>query len=171
MKVRAIAIATTVTVLISVVLVGRIAWVKALNTGMEALENDDTAGAQKNLIPLARLGSPSAQRLLGEAYATGLPGFPKDQLQAVYWFRRCGPSCGLKPPNVIEKTRDPAASMERMIGESYLAGAGGARRDPVEAEKWLRLAANGGSAEAVVLIKSQGWVYNRSNPASSRPQQ
>ena len=119
-----------------------------MEAGVRAYKQENGVTALSKLKPLAYLGDKSAQMILGSIYAYGLNGIQKNDAEAIYWFRRCGPL----RPLANEVTVDPAAPHELGVAKAYLTGNQGVKTDLVEAEKWLRLAANGGSKEATAIL-------------------
>ena len=118
-----------------------------MNLGVVALKLGNGEEALSRLGPLARLGDGTAQFQLGCMYALGWgePGVPRNDKEAIYWFERAG--------FYKEKGVDPAAPAELGVAESYAKGTDGVKADPVESAKWLRLAAAGGSKEAVAMLR------------------
>lgn len=126
---------------------------RELDTAAVALQNDNGTVALKRLKPLAYLGNKSAQCILGSLYAFGDAGVSKNDIQAIYWFRRCG-SMGLP----VERTSDPAATSELVVAKDYLYGEAGVHVDRTEGIKWLKRAVAGGSKEAAVLLNKVGGI-------------
>lgn len=60
-----------------------------LHDAERALLNKDYATAYKLLLPLARIGFPSARNNLGTLYERGL-GVKRDYAQAHYWYKQAG---------------------------------------------------------------------------------
>jgi len=79
------------------------------------------------------------------ALGWGEPGVLRNDKEAIYWFERAG--------FYKEKGVDPGAPAELGVAESYAKGTDGVKADPVESAKWLRLAAAGGSKEAVAILR------------------
>ncbi len=130
-----------------------------LKSAKRAYEQKDFAGAVKELTPLAEQGNADAQLLLGEMYMKG-QGVLKDPGQAMKWFRASGEQSNanaqfflgamylLPGKDIIEGMKWLRLSAEQgqqdaqlLLGKTYLQGAKGVPRDPVQAEMWLRLAA------------------------------
>ena len=122
-----------------------------MDAGGRAIKEGNGVVALEKLKPLAYFGDKTAQLLMGEIYALGLGGVTKNDTEAIYWFRRCGPIVA----SADEKDADPAASHELSVAKAYASGNQGVKADPVESAKWLRLAAEGGSKEAAMIAKSQ----------------
>ena len=121
----------------------------------------DTAGALTWYRRSAEQGFAAAQSALGTAYAYGEP-VEKDYAEAARWCRLAaeqGDSDGqfclaLLYANGAGVEQDDAESVKWLrlagdqgegmaqarLGDLYAAGEGGVRRDPVEADKWYRLA-------------------------------
>ena len=118
-----------------------------MNLGVLALKDRNGEEALRRLEPLARVGDGTAQFQLGCMYALGWgePGVPKSEKNAIYWFERAG----FQAENGV----DPAAPAEMEVAESYARGTDGAKADPVESAKWLRLAVAGGSKEAAAILR------------------
>lgn len=109
-----------------------------------ALKEGNGKGAIEYLQPLAKLGDTEAQSLLGDIYAYGWAGVPKDADLASAWFRKCGACDGV----VLSGESDPAAPHQLIVAKSYFEGADGVEPDPLQGTQWLRRAARGGSKEA-----------------------
>lgn len=82
-----------------------------------------------DLRVLAERGSSVAQRTLGERFATGTKGAPKDMGQAIFWWK------------MAADNGDPMAQFN--LGMACLHGAG-APQDRVRAHMWFSLAAASG---------------------------
>jgi uncharacterized protein len=119
-----------------------------MGAGGRAYEEGNGVTALKKLKPLAYLGYGPAQGLVGYIYAYGLTDVPKNDAEAIYWFRRCGPI----GPFIAEDGVDPAALHELSVAKAYMSGGEGVKADPAEGQKWLQLAAEGGSKEAAALL-------------------
>ena len=119
-----------------------------MEAGVWAYKEENGITALEKLKPLAYLGDKTAQMIVGSIYAYGLNGVPKNEANAIYWFRRCGPI----GPLVVEDGVDPAAPHELSVAKAYANGSGGVKVDPRESEKWLQLAAKGGSKEAAAML-------------------
>lgn len=121
--------------------------------GLEAYKTENGLTAIEKLKPLAYLGEKTAQIIIGSIYAYGLNGIPKNDAEAIYWFRRCG-SIG---PFAVEAGDDPAAPHELDVAKAYMNGNYGVKVDLIESRKWLHLAAQGGSKEAATIL---AWQQN-----------
>jgi TPR repeat protein len=119
-----------------------------MDEGIRALKSDNGYSALARFKPLAALGDRTAQTLVGSIYAFGWGGVSKNDTEAIYWFRRCGPV----GPTERDGAVDRAAQAELVVGKSYATGEQGVKVDPVESAKWLKLAAKGGSKEASALL-------------------
>ena len=119
-----------------------------MDRGVRALKEENGAVALERLKPLALLGDKTAQMLVGSIYAYGSGGIPKSDVDAIYWFHRLG-SFG---PVVVEEGVDSAAPYELAVAKAYAHGTDGVKADPAESLKWLKLAAKGGSKEAVDML-------------------
>jgi hypothetical protein len=116
-------------------------------TNARALMKVNGVEALKKFKLLAYLGDTPAQSIVGRIYADGLGGAPKDDDEAIYWFRR---AAAHSPPDKGMLYR--LSHDELIVAEDYLYGAEGVKADPVEAKKWLQLAAKDGSKEAAALL-------------------
>lgn len=107
-----------------------------------AFENHEYTKALRYLQPLATLGHPKAQHLLGFMYAEGL-GVPRDEDAAARWFAQAAEQ-GLQEAQVE-------------LG-ALCTLAKGVPKDQAEAVRWFRLAAENGVKEAQVAL---GFKYAR----------
>ncbi|MCW5263375.1 DUF2778 domain-containing protein [Verminephrobacter eiseniae] len=121
-----------------------------LMVGISAEKEEKRIAALENLKPLAYLGVKVAQLLVGWMYVEGKYGVPKNDANAIYWFRRCG-----SWPFDDEDGVDPAASRELSVARAYAEGSPGLAADPAESEKWLQLAAKGGNKEAIAMLAAR----------------
>lgn len=119
-----------------------------MSEGVRALKNENGVSALKRLKPLAQLGDKTAQMLIGSIYAYGWGGVSKNDDNAIYWFRRCGPFGN----QVVEKGGDPAAPHALSVAKAYANGENGLKADHAESVKWLKFAAKGGSKEASKML-------------------
>jgi TPR repeat protein len=112
-----------------------------------ALKSDDGVEALKQLKPLAYLGDKYAQYTVGRIYAYGCGSIPKNDKDAIYWFRRAG-------LHVAEEGVDPAAPHALSVAKAYAVGGCGwkVETDHAESLKWLKFAAEGGSKEAAAIL-------------------
>lgn len=118
-----------------------------MEAGVRAYKEENGALALKKLKPLASLGDKSAQMILGYLFAYGLNGVPQNDDNAIYWFSRCG-SVG----SASDDGQAPAAQHELAVAKAYMNGSEGVKVDLVKSEKWLQLAAKGGSKEAAAML-------------------
>ncbi|WP_265685716.1 SEL1-like repeat protein [Verminephrobacter eiseniae] len=125
-----------------------------LMVGISAEKSEKRIAALENLKPLAYLGIKTAQLLVGWMYVEGKYGVPKNDANAIYWFRRCGPW----PFN--EDGVDLAALRELNVARAYAEGRLGLAADPAESEKWLQLAAKGGNEEAIAMLAARSGKGN-----------
>ncbi|OFW67609.1 MAG: hypothetical protein A2Y74_07725 [Actinobacteria bacterium RBG_13_63_9] len=95
------------------------------------------------LRSLAILGDGNAQYLIGQMYAVGW-GRPKNDEAAMEWFR--------KAARWPWQESERAASAAFYVGKDYEEGIGAVPRDPMEAVKWYRIAAEGGHRQAAELL-------------------
>ncbi|MCW5263374.1 sel1 repeat family protein [Verminephrobacter eiseniae] len=126
-----------------------------LMVGISAEKEEKRIAALENLKPLAYLGVKVAQLLVGWMYVEGKYGVPKNDANAIYWFRRCG-----SWPFDDEDGVDPAASRELSVARAYAEGSPGLAADPAESEKWLQLAAKGGNKEAIAMLAARSGKGN-----------
>lgn len=112
------------------------------NEAAAALMDSNYTRAQERLKTLGNLGDSRAQALLGDFYAFGW-GVPKDDQQAIAWYRRAGPDG--------ESARDPAAPAMYYVGLKYWKGEG-VPRSEAEARKWFERSAKGGYAKAAEAL-------------------
>jgi uncharacterized protein len=115
-----------------------------LELGMRALNDENGVEAVKHFQILANLGDKKAQYFLGDIYAHGWGGIQKNDSEAIRWFRHAAMW-------VADET-DPAAPAELEVSKSYANGQNTEKVDKAESIKWLKLAAEGGSKEAAVLL-------------------
>lgn len=80
----------------------------------------------EDLLALAEEGNPMAQRIVGERYAMGLEGVPKDMEKGVFWLKKAAES------------GDAMAQFD--IGMIYKLGDGGIAKDFVRAHSWFSVA-------------------------------
>jgi TPR repeat protein len=73
----------------------------------------------------------------------GLGGLPKDEAQAVEWFRKAA-----------DAGSEPAMNS---LGEMYENGRGGLPKDEVQAVSWYRKAADAGIEDAKAALKRLGY--------------
>jgi len=130
-----------------------------IETAKRAYEQKDYATALKEFTPLADEGKAEAQCYLGKMYIMG-QGVLKDPEQAIKWFKAAalqgnadaqfflGSIYLLPQKDVPEGMRWMRLSAEQgnkdaqyLLGKAYIQGLKEVARDPVQAEKWLRLAA------------------------------
>jgi len=130
-----------------------------LASANRAYEQKDYATALKELAPLAEQGNAEAQFDLGRMYLMG-QGVLKDPDQAIKWFKASAAqgnanaqfflgsfylmphrdiSEGLKWLRLSAEQGNQDAQL--FLGKAYLDGSEELRRDPVQADMWLRLAA------------------------------
>lgn len=102
-----------------------------------AYEHGDYATAMQVFVTLARLGDAEAQMTLGMVYAEGGESVPKDNVEAVKWWR------------MAANQGNPAG--QRILGFLYEAGFG-VKRNDAEAARWYRKAAEQGDAEAQISL-------------------
>lgn len=109
-----------------------------LDRGTSALKSQNYGKAIKALKPLAELGDSMPQYLLGQMFAFGW-GVEQDDKQAMYWFRRAG--------MWRSGQGDKAAEAAYYVGEENAE-----RKNYAEAVKWYRVAAEGGSRQASLVL-------------------
>lgn len=93
----------------------------------------DSAAAARWYGKAAETGSPAAHAALGRLYEAG-QGVPRDPVAAILHHR--------------EAANAGVVSSQMALAGAYAFGSSGLERDPVEALKWMALAANRGSEEA-----------------------
>ena len=131
----------------AVVILGVVVRNHEFDIAARALKTEQYSVAVPRLKVLAYIGDTAAQYILGGMYADGI-GVEKDASKAIYWFRKAAVG--------VHGEADPAAAAELAVAKDYAEGTKGVKSDPVESQKWLRRAAEGGSQEAVAeLQKSQ----------------
>jgi TPR repeat protein len=89
------------------------------------------------IIKAAELGSTKAQHLLGVYYATGDSGYPKNEQEAVKWYK------------LAAEAGDSDA--QHNLGTMLLYGEGTAK-DPIGARRWLERSARQGNQQAKRLL-------------------
>jgi uncharacterized protein len=132
-----------------------------LESAKRAYKQSDYATALKELTPLAKQGNPEAQILLGRMYLRGY-GVLKDPDEAWNLFQAAAAEGNpdgeffigarsvmhhVDVPNGLKYLRLSAEQgnqdAQLLLGKTYLEGIGSdLPRDPVQADMWLRLAAN-----------------------------
>lgn len=131
-----------------------------LESGRRAYERKDYATALKEFMPLAEQGNADAQAFLAKMYWMG-NGVLKDPERAIKWFKASavqgnadaqfflGSYYLLPHRDIAEGLKWLRLSAEQgnqdaqlLLGKAYLDGNNELPRDPIQAEKWLRLAAN-----------------------------
>lgn len=95
----------------------------------------------EDLLTLAEEGNPMAQRIVGERFAMGLEGVPKDMEKGVFWLKKAADS------------GDAMAQFD--IGMIYKLGDGGVVKDFVQAHSWFSL------AEAIAKDTASGRVAKK----------
>lgn len=109
-----------------------------LERGTSAIKSQNYVEAMKAFKPLALVGDSIAQFLVGNMYAFGM-GVPKSESEALYWFRRAG--------MWYSGSGDRGAEAGYYVAKEY------AERGKLgEAEKWYRLAAEGGSRQGAEYL-------------------
>ena len=135
-------------------------WAADLESAKRAYDQKDYGTAFKEFAPLAGQGQPEAQLYLGRMYMMG-QGVLKDTDKAIKWFKASayqgnsdaqfflGSIYLLPQTDVAEGLKWLRLSAEQgnkdaqyLLGKAYIQGAANLVRDPVQAEMWLRLAAN-----------------------------
>jgi eukaryotic-like serine/threonine-protein kinase len=84
--------------------------------------------ALADIIQAATRGDPAAENALGVKYAQGADGLPRDDTQAVAWYRKAA--------------IQGYAGAETNLGDMYLSGRGGLDQNALEALSWYLKAAN-----------------------------
>ena len=130
-----------------------------LASAKQAYQQKNYDAAFKQLTPLAEKGDAEAQFLLGKMYWKG-DGVLKDNDAAMKWFKASagqgnrdaqfftGSYYLLTHRDIPEGMKWMRLSAEQgnqdaqlLLGKTYMEGAPGVTRDPVQGEMWLRLAA------------------------------
>lgn len=131
-----------------------------LESAKRAYQEKDYAKAFKELMPLADQGNADAQFIVGKMYWAG-QGVLKDSDQAITWFKLSAAQGNadaqfflgswylLPHRDILEGVKWLRLSAEQgnqdaqwLLGKAYLQGDKELPRDPVQAEMWLRLAAD-----------------------------
>jgi uncharacterized protein len=131
-----------------------------LDAAKRAYKEKDYATAFKTASPLAEKGNAEAQLLVGRMFLTGR-GVSKDPDTAVKWFKAAagqgnadaefmlGSMYLLPHSNVPEGLKWVRLAAEQgnqdaqlLLGKTYLDGVPELTRDPVQADMWMRLAAD-----------------------------
>ena len=102
------------------------------DSALSANKRGDYKTAIRHLRPLAEMGYPDAQALLGAMYAHGR-GVPADPIEAIKWFRK-----GIAQDNHWA---------QHNLGYMYSQGHG-VQQNYFKAAKWFRKAANQGNADS-----------------------
>lgn len=131
-----------------------------LDKGMLALKEENSSKAIHYLRPLAIIGDPEAQDLLGEMYALGL-GINKDDIEAIKWFKKAGSKRAAKYEyNIAEQYR-----------RFYEEGSGNTAEIAVDAIKWYKISAEDGypkAAEFLGRVYSEGLMGLPRDPKQSQ---
>ncbi len=98
--------------------------------------------ALSDIIQAAARGDPAAENALGVKYAQGADGLPRDDTQAVGWYRKAA------------MQGYPGA--ETNLGDMYLSGRGGLDQNDLEALSWYLKAANQNWPDAQYRL---GYMY------------
>jgi uncharacterized protein len=130
-----------------------------LEAAKRAYKEKDYATAFKTASPLAEKGNPEAQVLVGRMFLTGR-GVSKDPDTAVKWFKAAagqgyadaefmlGSMYLLPHSDVAEGLKWVRLAADQgnqdaqlLLGKTYLDGVPELPRDPIQADMWMRLAA------------------------------
>jgi TPR repeat protein len=130
-----------------------------LESAKRAYHEKDYSTAVKEFTALAEQGNAEGQLILGKMYMMG-QGVPKDSDQAIKWLKASavqgnadaqfflGSIYLLPQRDIAEGLKWLRLSAEQgmqdaqyLLGKAYLTGAKELPRDPVQADMWLRLAA------------------------------
>ena len=120
------------TMLAAVMVFSTTAIAQDFDTGLQAAQRGDSAGALREWRPLAERGDASAQTNLGLMYGEGR-GIPRNDAEAVRWFRMAA--------------EQGQAEAQMNLGLRYFQGRG-VHQDDVLAHKWFNLAAAHGLEDA-----------------------
>ena len=113
-----------------------------IDQGVAALKSEQYAIAIERLEPMARLGSSTAQRLMGEMYTRGW-GTPRNRAVAEQWsVRACAPPMAWS---------SDCAELFYHVGEPMVDGPSDSP-DFAEGVAWLRKSADAGSPRAAALL-------------------
>ena len=102
--------------------------------------HQDNATAARWFRMAAEKGHPAAQTAIGDFHRIGLGGIARDELAAVYWYRKSAEQGHL--------------AGQRELGQAYLYG-NGIPADEATGMRWLRMAAEGGDAQAAMMVGVQ----------------
>jgi hypothetical protein len=142
------------------ILIGvRFAAAADLRSAERAYKQKDYATALKEFTPAAQHGDAKAQRYLGRMYMLG-QGVSTDRDQAIKWFKASGDqgdadaqfflgTIYLLPHKDIPQglmwmrlsAEQGNQDAQLLLGQTYMQGLKELPHDPVQADKWLRLAA------------------------------
>lgn len=140
---------------------------RAYNRAEQARKKEDKAAAAKGYAaafkefsPLANKGDPEAEYYLGKMYLLG-QGVAKDEAEAIKWFKASGDqgnpdaqfflgSIYLLPRKDIKaglmwmrlSAEQGNKDAQLLLGQTYMQGLKELPRDSVQADMWLRLAAD-----------------------------
>ncbi|MBF0285800.1 MAG: sel1 repeat family protein [Magnetococcales bacterium] len=156
----------------SVVAVNSLAAAQASGQGVDEI----TPETVKLLRTSAELGNTEAQFNMGKAHELGLGGTPKDLDKAREWYAKAAAQ-GMKEaqqrvkelmderqsrgekvalPKGLERLRQEAewgdARAQRKLGDLFLSGGEGVKKDAHEGARWIAMAANKGDAEAQLRL-------------------
>lgn len=109
--------------------------------------------AAQETVSITDPTEPKAQEILGEAFANGTNGHPRDDSQAVYWFRKAA--------------EQGNADAQNNLGAAYAAGRGGLEKDDSQAMFWYQKAAQQGCVAAQYNL---GATYEMYSKLRSAPQ-
>lgn len=109
--------------------------------------------ALADIIQAAARGDPAAENALGVKYAQGADGMPRDDTQAVEWYRKAA--------------MQDYPGAETNLGDMYLSGRGGLDRSPLEALSWYLKAANQNWPDAQYRL---GYMYETGLGTAKDPQ-
>jgi eukaryotic-like serine/threonine-protein kinase len=106
-----------------------------------------------DIIQAAARGDAAAENALGVKYAEGADGLPRDDVQAVQWYRKAA------------LQGYPGA--ETNLGDMYLSGRGGLEQNPLEALSWYLKASDQGWPDAQYRL---GFMYETGLGTAKDPQ-
>ena len=114
----------------------------------EVAELDDYPAALQKWMPLAEQGDAKAQYILGNRYSTGWGGVPRDEAEALRWYR------------LAAEQGDAKAQFN--VGARYSLGRG-VIQDFVTGYMWLNIAAANGSD---IAAENRARVIRQMTPAT-----
>eukprot|EP00899_Mesostigma_viride_P004310 jgi/Mesvir1/13880/Mv16016-RA.1 len=99
----------------------------------------------------AEAGCTAAMAALASIYMHG-EGVPPDEGRGIAWARRCIQECPAPEYRVLGVLDRSGATCQGFLSMAYHRGLGGLDKDPVQAERLTRMAAEGGNPEAMTEV-------------------